>query len=160
MEQCGNGARCFVRYVHDHGLTEKNEIRIETLGGVISPKLEINGNVTVNMGPPVFEPAQIPFIAERIAPAYQLEIAGQPVTISALSMGNPHAVRVVADVDDAPVDTEGALLERHSRFPKKVNVGFMQIVDRHHIKLRVFERGAVNDWPAEQALTRRLPPVQ
>ncbi|MBX3617592.1 diaminopimelate epimerase [Nitrosomonas sp.] len=142
VEQCGNGARCFVRYVHDHGLTEKNEIRIETLGGVISPKLEINGNVTVNMGPPVFEPAQIPFIAERIAPAYQLEIAGQPVTISALSMGNPHAVRVVADVDDAPVDTEGALLERHSRFPKKVNVGFMQIVDRHHIKLRVFERGA------------------
>lgn len=142
VEQCGNGARCFVRYVHDHGLTQKSEIRIETLSGVISPKLEISGNVTVNMGQPVFEPAQIPFIAEHIAPAYQLEIAGQPVTISALSMGNPHAVRVVPDVDRAPVETEGALLEQHPRFPKKVNVGFMQVVDRTHIKLRVFERGA------------------
>ncbi|WP_374564736.1 diaminopimelate epimerase [Nitrosomonas sp.] len=142
VEQCGNGARCFVRYVHDHGLTQKSEIRIETLSGVISPKLEISGNVTVNMGQPVFEPAQIPFIAEHIAPAYQLEIAGQPVTISALSMGNPHAVRVVPDVDRAPVETEGALLEQHPRFPKKVNAGFMQVVDRTHIKLRVFERGA------------------
>ena len=142
VEQCGNGARCFVRYVHDHGLTQKSEIRIETLSGVISPKLEISGNVTVNMGQPVFEPAQIPFIAEHIAPAYQLEIAGQPVTISALSMGNPHAVRVVLDVDRAPVETEGALLEQHPRFPKKVNAGFMQVVDRTHIKLRVFERGA------------------
>ena len=142
VEQCGNGARCFVRYVHDHGLTQKNEIRIETLSGVISPKLEISGNVTVNMGQPVFEPEQIPFIAEHIAPAYQLEIAGQPVTISALSMGNPHAVRVVPDVDRAPVETEGALLEQHPRFPKKVNAGFMQVVDRTHIKLRVFERGA------------------
>ena len=142
VEQCGNGARCFVRYVHDHGLTQKNEIRIETLSGVISPKLEISGNVTVNMGQPVFEPEQIPFIAEHIAPAYQLEIAGQPVTISALSMGNPHAVRVVPDVDRAPIETEGALLEQHPRFPKKVNAGFMQVVDRTHIKLRVFERGA------------------
>lgn len=142
VEQCGNGARCFVRYVHDHGLTQKSEIRIETLSGVISPKLEISGNVTVNMGQPVFEPAQIPFIAEHIAPAYQLEIAGQPVTISALSMGNPHAVRVVPDIDRAPVETEGALLEQHPRFPKKVNAGFMQVVDRTHIKLRVFERGA------------------
>ncbi|MGZ0019189.1 diaminopimelate epimerase [Nitrosomonas sp. wSCUT-2] len=142
VEQCGNGARCFVRYVHDHGLTEKNEIRIETMSGMISPKLEINGNVTVNMGQPVFEPTQIPFIADHVAPTYQLEIAGQPVTISALSMGNPHAVRVVADVDHAPVETEGALLERHPRFPKKVNVGFMQVIDRHRIKLRVFERGA------------------
>lgn len=142
VEQCGNGARCFVRYVHDHGLTQKSEIRIETLSGVISPKLEISGNVTVNMGQPVFEPAQIPFIAEHIAPAYQLEIAGQPVTISALSMGNPHAVRVVPDVDRAPVETEGALLEQHPRFPKKVNAGFMQVMDRTHIKLRVFERGA------------------
>ncbi|MBX9895942.1 MAG: diaminopimelate epimerase [Nitrosomonas sp.] len=142
VEQCGNGARCFVRYVHDHGLTQKSEIRIETLSGVISPKLEISGNVTVNMGQPVFEPAQIPFIAEHIAPTYQLEIAGQPVTISALSMGNPHAVRVVPDVDRAPIETEGALLEQHPRFPKKVNAGFMQVVDRTHIKLRVYERGA------------------
>jgi diaminopimelate epimerase len=142
VEQCGNGARCFVRYVHDHGLTQKNEIRIETLSGVISPKLEINGNITVNMGRPIFEPAQIPFIAEQIAPTYQLEITGQPVTISALSMGNPHAVRVVPDVDNAPVETEGAVIETHPRFPKKVNVGYMQVIDLSHIKLRVFERGA------------------
>ncbi|QOJ23352.1 MAG: diaminopimelate epimerase [Gammaproteobacteria bacterium] len=142
VEQCGNGARCFVRYVHDHGLTQKNEIRIETLSGVISPKLENNGNITVNMGRPIFEPAQIPFIAEQTAPTYRLEITGQPVTISALSMGNPHAVRVVPDVDNAPVETEGAVIETHPRFPKKVNVGYMQVIDRGHIKLRVFERGA------------------
>lgn len=142
VEQCGNGARCFVRYVHDHGLTHKNEIRIETLSGVISPKLEVNGNVTVNMGRPLFEPEEIPFVAEQCALTYSLEIEDQPVTISALSMGNPHAVRVVQDVDSAPVETEGALIERHSRFPKKVNVGYMQVIDRNHIKLRVFERGA------------------
>ena len=142
VEQCGNGARCFVRYVHDHGLTQKNEIRIETLSGVISPKLEANGNVTVNMGKPIFEPEEIPFIAEQHALTYSLEIVDQPVTISALSMGNPHAVRVVQNVDSAPVETEGALIEKHSRFPKKVNVGYMQVIDRNHIKLRVFERGA------------------
>lgn len=142
VEQCGNGARCFVRYVHDHGLTQKNEIRIETLSGVISPKLEINGNVTVNMGKPIFEPEKIPFVAEEYALTYQLEIEGKPVTISALSMGNPHAVRVVQDVENAPVDVEGALIETHPRFPKRVNVGYMQVTDRNHIKLRVFERGA------------------
>jgi len=142
VEQCGNGARCFVRYVHDHGLTQKNEIRIETLSGVISPKLEINGNVTVNMGKPIFEPEKIPFVAEKYALTYQLEIQGKPVTISALSMGNPHAVRVVQDIENAPVDAEGALIETHPRFPKRVNVGYMQVTDRNHIKLRVFERGA------------------
>jgi len=142
VEQCGNGARCFVRYVHDHGLTQKNEIRIETLSGVISPKLEINGNVTVNMGKPIFEPEKIPFVAEEYALTYQLEIQGKPVTISALSMGNPHAVRVVQDIENAPVDVEGALIETHPRFPKRVNVGYMQVTDRNHIKLRVFERGA------------------
>lgn len=142
VEQCGNGARCFVRYVHDHGLTQKNEIRIETLSGVISPKLEINGNVTVNMGKPIFEPEKIPFVAEEYALTYQLEIQGKPVTISALSMGNPHAVRVVQDIENAPVDVEGALIETHLRFPKRVNVGYMQVTDRNHIKLRVFERGA------------------
>jgi len=142
VEQCGNGARCFVRYVYDHGLTQKNEIRIETLSGVISPKLEINGNVTVNMGKPIFEPEKIPFVAEEYALTYQLEIQGKPVTISALSMGNPHAVRVVQDVENAPVDVEGALIETHPRFPKRVNVGYMQVTDRNHIKLRVFERGA------------------
>ena len=142
VEQCGNGARCFVRYVHDHGLTRKNEIRIETLSGVISPHLEVNGNVTVNMGKPIFEPEAIPFIAEKRALTYSLELPGQPVTISAVSMGNPHAVRVVPDVDNAPVDTEGALIELHPRFPKRVNVGYLQVMDRTHIKLRVFERGA------------------
>ena len=142
VEQCGNGARCFVRYVHDHGLTQKNEIHIETLSGVISPHLEVNGNVTVNMGKPIFEPEAIPFIAEKRALTYSLELPGQPVTISAVSMGNPHAVRVVPDVDNAPVDTEGALIESHPRFPKRVNVGYLQVMDRTHIKLRVFERGA------------------
>ncbi|PTQ78270.1 diaminopimelate epimerase [Nitrosomonas oligotropha] len=142
VEQCGNGARCFVRYVHDHGLTRKNEIRIETLSGVISPHLEVNGNVTVNMGKPIFEPEAIPFIAEKRALTYPLELPGQPVTISAVSMGNPHAVRVVPDVDNAPVDTEGALIESHPCFPKRVNVGYLQVMDRTHIKLRVFERGA------------------
>lgn len=142
VEQCGNGARCFVRYVHDHGLTHKNEIRIETLSGVISPKLETNGNITVDMGKPIFEPEAIPFIAEKRKPIYSLEVQGRLITISVLSMGNPHAVLVVQDVDTAPVETEGALIETHSRFPKKVNVGFMQIIDRSHIKLRVFERGA------------------
>lgn len=142
VEQCGNGARCFVRYVHDHGLTRKNEIRIETLSGVISPKLEHNGNITVNMGKPVFEPEKIPFIAEKYALTYQLEIPGKPIKISVLSMGNPHAVRIVQDIGNAPVATEGALIESHPRFPKRVNVGYMQVIDRNTIKLRVFERGA------------------
>ncbi len=142
VEQCGNGARCFVRYVHDHGLTQNNEIRIETLSGVISPRLESNGNVTVNMGKPIFEPKHIPFIADQRALTYQLELPDEPVTISALSMGNPHAVRVVADIASAPVVTEGALIEQHVRFPNKVNVGYLQIIDQSYIKLRVFERGA------------------
>lgn len=142
VEQCGNGARCFVRYVHDHGLTSKNEIRIETLSGTISPKLEADGEVTVNMGEPIFEPKAIPFAAEQYALTYQLEIQDKPVTISVLSMGNPHAVRVVPDIDNAPVNTEGALIEAHPRFPKRVNVGYMQVIDRKHIQLRVFERGA------------------
>lgn len=142
VEQCGNGARCFVRYVHDHGLTEKREIRIETLSGVISPKLEMDGKITVNMGIPIFAPDKIPFVTEKQALTYQLELPAGPVTISALSMGNPHAVRIVRDTENAPVETEGALIESHSRFPKHVNVGFMQVIDRANIKLRVFERGA------------------
>lgn len=142
VEQCGNGARCFVRYVHDHSLTQQQEIRIETLSGVISPKLEGNGSVTVNMGKPIFEPDKIPFLAETVAKTYPLEIDDNLITISVLSMGNPHAVRIVENVETAPVNTEGALIESHQRFPRKVNVGYMQIVDRSHIKLRVFERGA------------------
>ena len=142
VEQCGNGARCFVRYVHDHGLTGKREIRVETLSGIISPKLELDGSVTVNMGTPLFEPGKIPFIAEKKELSYRLELPAGAVTVSVLSMGNPHAVRVVPDIDSAPVETEGLLIEAHSRFPKRVNVGYMQVIDRKHIKLRVFERGA------------------
>ena len=142
VEQCGNGARCFVRYVHDHALTQKQEIQIETLGGVISPKLEVSGAVTVNMGKPIFEPGDIPFVAERRALVYNLALDDGAVEISALSMGNPHAVRIVEDIDSAPVTTEGAKIEVHPRFPRKVNVGYMQIMGRDRVKLRVFERGA------------------
>ena len=142
VSQCGNGARCFVRYVHDKGLSAKDAIRVETRSGVIEPRLESDGRVTVNMGVPIFEPARIPFVAERLASTYGLEVDGRTVEISAVSMGNPHAVQVVADTDAAPVTSEGPLIERHARFPERVNAGYMQIVDRRHIKLRVFERGA------------------
>ena len=142
VEQCGNGARCFVRFVRDSGLTAKREIRVGTLSGVIVPRLEADGQVTVDMGVPEFEPARIPFEAARRAPTYLVDIDGKAVEISALSMGNPHAVQVVADVAEAPVLTEGAALESHARFPQRVNAGYMQVVDRGHIKLRVYERGA------------------
>lgn len=142
VEQCGNGARCFVRYVHDHGMTAKKEIRVETLSGLIIPKLEGNGEVTVNMGIPKFEPSEIPFDAETRALTYQLEIDGKEVEISALSMGNPHAVQLVPDIDQAPVSTEGVLIQGHLRFPKRVNAGYCEVVDRHHIRVRVYERGA------------------
>jgi diaminopimelate epimerase len=142
VEQCGNGARCFVRYVHDRGMTQKNEIRVETSGGLIIPRLEANGEVSVNMGTPKFEPQQIPFIAERRAMTYSIDISGRQVEISAVSLGNPHAVQLVEDIDGAPVITEGALIENHPSFPKRVNAGYMQVVDRAHIRLRVYERGA------------------
>ncbi len=142
VEQCGNGARCFVRYVHDRGMTQKNEIRVETSGGLIIPRLEANDEVSVNMGMPKFEPQQIPFIAERRAMTYSIDISGRQVEISAVSLGNPHAVQLVEDVDGAPVITEGALIESHPSFPKRVNAGYMQVVDRTHIRLRVYERGA------------------
>ena len=141
VQQCGNGARCFVRFVHDHGLTDKSEIRVETASGIIVPRLEADGSVTVNMGVPRLEPAEIPFIAQSRALTYALEVAGGSVEISAVSMGNPHAVQVVADVDTAPVAQQGPLIEQHARFPERVNAGFMQVIDRSHIKLRVFERG-------------------
>jgi diaminopimelate epimerase len=141
VEQCGNGARCFVRYAHEHGLTSKREIRVGTLGGVIVPRLEVDGQVTVNMGVPEFEPARIPFQAPARAPTYGLSLDGGQVTISALAVGNPHAVQVVADIDRAPVARDGPLIERHPRFPNGVNAGFAQIVDRRHIRLRVHERG-------------------
>ena len=142
VEQCGNGARCFVRFVHDKGLTQKREIRVETARGIISPKLEDNGQVTVNMGAPHFALGDIPFIADNPAPTYALNVAGAQVVIAALSMGNPHAVQVVDDVETAPVAMQGPLIETHPRFPQRVNAGFMQIIDTNHIRLRVFERGS------------------
>ena len=142
VEQCGNGARCFVRFVLDQGLTHKREIVVETRGGLISPRMEEDGRVTVNMGAPVFEAALIPFSGGSAAIIQPLEISGETVQITVLSMGNPHAVQVVADVERAPVATQGPLIERHPRFPQRVNAGYMQVVDRSHIRLRVYERGA------------------
>lgn len=142
VEQCGNGARCFVRFVHDKGLTQKHAIRVETASGIISPKLEENGLVTVNMGAPHFALADIPFVADTLASTYVLNVADTAIEISALSMGNPHAVQLVDNVDTAPVATLGPLIESHPRFPQRVNAGFMQIVDAHQIRLRVFERGS------------------
>ena len=142
VEQCGNGARCFVRFVHEKGLTQKTQIRVGTLGGVIAPRLEADGQVTVDMGTPVFEPAQIPFKAPERALTYKLETIRKVFIINVLSMGNPHAVEVVSDVDQAPVASDGPAIESHPRFPKRVNAGFMQVLDRGHIKLRVYERGA------------------
>ena len=142
VEQCGNGARCFIRFIYDHGLTKKNDIRIETLSGEISPKLEANGEITVNMGVPQFEPANIPFAAEQDALVYQLELDGKEVEISIVSMGNPHAVRIIQSISQAPVLSEGPMIESHPRFPNRVNVGYMKIIDRNHIKLRVYERGS------------------
>jgi diaminopimelate epimerase len=142
VEQCGNGARCFVRYVHDRGLTDKTAIRVQTTCGLITPKLEADGMVSVDMGAPRFEPRQIPFLAEKQALIYSLRVADAEVEIGALSMGNPHAVQIVTDVDAAPVVTQGKLIEAHPQFPQRVNAGYMQILGRHHIKLRVYERGA------------------
>jgi len=142
VEQCGNGARCFVRYVHERGLTAKTEIRVGTRGGVIVPRLESDGQVTVNMGVPEFDPARIPFDAPRRALTYELAIAGRQLEISALSMGNPHAVQVVPDIERAAVAIDGPLIERHSCFPQRVNAGFVQIVSRGQVRLRVYERGA------------------
>jgi diaminopimelate epimerase len=142
VEHCGNGARCFVKFVRAQKLTDKTELRVETKNGIIMPKLENNGDVTVDMGAPIFEPAHIPFKADQRATTYTLFINGEAREFSVLSMGNPHAVQIVADVDSAPVENEGPLIETHAAFPAKVNAGFMQIVDPHRIKLRVFERGS------------------
>jgi diaminopimelate epimerase len=142
VEQCGNGARCFLRFVHDQKLTAKREIVVETHGGLISPRLEQDGRVTVNMGAPVFKPALIPFDGGSGAVSEPLEVAGATLDISALSMGNPHAVQVVDDIESAPVEKLGPLIEHHPRFPKRVNAGFMQVMDRHTLRLRVYERGA------------------
>ena len=142
VEQCGNGARCFARFVRDEGLTDKREIRVETASGVIAPRIEPSGQVTVDMGAPRFEPADIPFLAPRREPFYTLDVDGTPVQVTVLSMGNPHAVQVVEDVDRAPVADQGPRIERHPAFPRRVNAGYLQVVDRGHAKLRVWERGA------------------
>ena len=147
VEQCGNGARCFVRFVHDKGLTKKNEIRVETLSGIIAPRLEADGQVTVDMGKPLFDPERIPFNASglravRGGKRWPLELSGREAAVAVLSMGNPHAVQTVADVDSAPVTTEGPLIERHPRFPRRANAGYMQVLARTRIRLRVWERGA------------------
>ena len=142
VEQCGNGARCFVRFVRDKRLTSKDKIAVETLSGMIYPRLEPDGGVTVNMGVPRFEPADVPFEASARATVYDLTIDGHSVSVSVLSMGNPHAVQLVPEVDSAPVNTQGPMIERHPRFPRRVNAGYMQIVDRRQILLRVYERGA------------------
>jgi diaminopimelate epimerase len=149
VEQCGNGARAFVRYVTEKGLTAKRAIRVETLSGVIEPRMEDDGGITVDMGAPVLDAALVPFDAAGLEGQPQgddtlwpLDVNDHTVLVSAVSMGNPHAVQVVDDVDTAPVAQDGPAIEHHPRFPKRVNAGFMQVLGRHAIRLRVFERGA------------------
>ncbi|MDO5356139.1 MAG: diaminopimelate epimerase [Conchiformibius sp.] len=146
VEQCGNGARCFVRFVAEQGLTDKREIVVETAKGIIGPRLNDDGSVTVNMGQPRFVPEEIPFVlrAGETADAQSYIVVNglDSAEMSMVGMGNPHAVMLVGDVADAPVETWGEALQRHPRFPERVNVGFMQVLDRQNIKLRVYERGA------------------
>lgn len=142
-EQCGNGARCFLRFVRDQGLTTKSCIRLETNNGSIECRLEKDGNITVNMGQPVLQPARIPFVADAAQIQYEIIVGcDESVQLSAISVGNPHAVISVDNVDDAPVARLGPEIEKHPRFPQRVNVGFMEVVSRNRIRLRVFERGA------------------
>ena len=143
VEQCGNGARCFARFVVDEGLTDKHELRVETASGVIAPRIEPSGQVTVDMGAPRFEPRDVPFTGAQRPHAVELiDVDGTKVEVSVLSMGNPHAVQVVDDVDLAPVATQGPRIENHPSFPQRVNAGYMQVVARDRIRLRVWERGA------------------
>lgn len=153
VEQCGNGARCFARFVRDRGLTTKDRIRVLTRGGVIEPQLNPDGRVTVDMGRPRLAPEQVPFDAHGLQPVLQGQAQKWPLVLASdgrsatvlvvvVSMGNPHAVQLVDDVDTAPVAWAGPLVEGHARFPQRVNAGFLQIVDRQHVRLRVFERGS------------------
>jgi diaminopimelate epimerase len=153
VEQCGNGARAFVKFVSEKGLSGKASIRVETMAGVIAPRLELDGSITVDMGAPVLEPALVPFDAIGLAGVAEgndtlwplnLALPGQagPVLVSVVSMGNPHAVQIVDDVDAQDLEQSGPLIEHHARFPRRVNAGYMQVIDRQHVKLRVFERGA------------------
>jgi diaminopimelate epimerase len=152
VEQCGNGSRCFARFVHDKGLTTKDRIRVQTMKGVIEPRLNADGRVTVDMGAPVFTPAEIPFDASGLTlqpmgawgnwPLAPVDIAPTaPLLVATVSMGNPHAVTLVDNVDTAAVATLGPAVQASPRFPQGVNVGFLQVVDRSHVRLRVFERG-------------------
>ena len=153
VEQCGNGARCFLRYVRDQGLSAKDAVRVQTLSGVIEPRLGVDGRVTVNMGAPVFDLPLVPFDAAGLQPQAAGSWQKWPLAlddraqiaikfVAILSMGNPHAVQLVDDVETAPVLLEGPLIENHPRFPNRVNAGFMQLVSRSQIRLRVYERGA------------------
>ena len=159
VEQCGNGARCFARYVADKGLARGDSIRVQTLSGVIEPRPYPDGRVTVDMGRPIFDVAQVPFVAAGLSPHKQgdwqqwhlalgTHADSDIVAVAVLSMGNPHAVLEVPDVDHAPVAVQGPLIERHSRFPQRVNAGFMEIRERGRIRLRVWERGAGETLPA------------
>lgn len=141
VEQCGNGARCFARFVRDQGLTRKDSIRVETATGLLTLDLLANGHVRVNMGQPELAPAAIPFAADSQAVNYDVVVGEQTWQLSAVSMGNPHGVLCVEDVDQAPVHTLGPELESHPRFPARANIGFMQVQSRDRIRLRVFERG-------------------
>ncbi len=152
VEQCGNGARCFARFVHDKGLSAKDTIRVQTQSGVIAPRLTPDGRVTVDMGRPQFEPARVPFdttglspVAQGSAQKWPLALDGKAlsatVLVAVVSMGNPHAVQLVDNVDTAPVAEVGPLIEGHARFAQRVNAGFLQVVDRTQVRLRVFERG-------------------
>jgi diaminopimelate epimerase len=142
VEQCGNGARCFVVFVRARGLSDARDIRVNTKSGLIVPRLQANGEVSVDMGAPRFDAEAVPFVGGSGGPVDSLDVAGRTIEISVLSMGNPHAVQVVADVEQAPVSTEGPAIERHARFPARVNAGYMQVIDRATIALRVFERGS------------------
>jgi diaminopimelate epimerase len=145
VEQCGNGARCFVRYVHDHGLTDKATIAVETMNTRLELRLQPDGRVTVDMGAPVFEPERVPFNPQGLVPKFVNGFELWPLEVgdvAVLSMGNPHAVQRVDDIDIAHVESIGPRVERHSRFPNKVNAGFMQVVSRDQVRLRVYERGA------------------
>ncbi|MEO6410125.1 MAG: diaminopimelate epimerase [Burkholderiaceae bacterium] len=149
VEHCGNGARCFVRFVRDRGLTDKTSLRVQTVNNVLELRLRDDGRVTVDMNRPVFDPARVPFDTSGLVPrrvagieVWPLDLGDYAVELVVLSMGNPHAVQIVADVERAPVDAQGPLIERHARFAQEVNAGFVQIVDRGAVRLRVHERGA------------------
>ncbi len=142
VENCGNGVRCFARFVQAEGLTDKTVIRVETLAGVLSPECLPDGRVRVDMGVPVLVPDQVPMHSDQAGPNHTITVEGLPVQVTAVSMGNPHAVQRVDDVDSAPVTTQGPLVEHHPAFPRRVNAGYLQVVSRTRIHLRVWERGA------------------